>query len=99
MPHPRHELDEAFLTPIRLSLMAALGTDAEYDFATLRGILEADDSVVSKSISHLERLGYVAVTKGYAGNRPRTWVRSTARGRKAYLAHLGALRAIMGDAD
>ena len=97
MAHPRHELDEAFLTPIRLSLMAAIGKDAEFDFATLSDLLEADASVLSKSISHLERAGYVRVTKGYVGNRPRTWVRATSRGFKAYLAHLRALRAITGE--
>lgn len=97
MAHPRHRLDDALLTPIRLSLMATLGAEAEYDFASLRALLEADDSVLSKSIAHLERAGYLKVTKGYVANRPRTWVRSTSRGRKAYAEHIRALREITGD--
>lgn len=102
MAHPRHRLDEAFQTPIRLSLMAALGRENEFDFRTLRELLEADDSVLSKSVSHLERAGYVKVIKGYVGSRPRTWVTSTAKGRRAYHEHLRALHAITAgtlDAD
>lgn len=94
MSHPRHRLDDAFLTPIRLSLMAALGTEKELDFRTLRELLETDDSTVSKAVSHLERVGYVKITKGYVGKRPRTWVRATAEGHRAYHGHLLALHAI-----
>lgn len=93
-PHPRHGLDEAFQTPIRLSLMAALKEGTELDFATLRDLLESGDSVLSKAIASLERLGYVTTVKGYAGRRPRTWAASTGKGRKAFARHLDALRAI-----
>jgi len=92
--HARHRLDDAFQTPVRFSLMAALGRSTQIDFGTLKDLLEADDSVLSKAISHLEKLGYVNVTKGYVGNRPRTWVESTAAGYRAYEEHLGALREI-----
>ncbi|WP_286299515.1 transcriptional regulator [Microbacterium suwonense] len=98
MSHPRHDLDPALMTPVRLSLLAALSDDIELDFASLRDLIEADDSVVSKGIAHLEKLEYVKVTKGYVGTRPRTWVAATAKGRRALERHMGALRAIMGDA-
>ncbi|WP_094770464.1 winged helix-turn-helix domain-containing protein [Microbacterium gorillae] len=94
MAHPRHGLDPALQTPVRFSLLAALGTDRELDFATLRDFLETDDSSVSKAVTALESAGYVAVTKGYVGNRPRTWVRATAAGRRAFAAHVTALQAI-----
>lgn len=94
MAHPRHELDDAFQTPMRFSLMAALGPKTDIDFRTLRDLLEADDSVLSKAVSHLERAGYVRVTKGYVGNRPRTWIQATTKGHRAYQRHLLALRAI-----
>ncbi len=93
-PHPRHGLDDAFQTPIRFSLMAALKDETEMDFGTLRDLLESGDSVLSKAISLLERLGYVKTTKGYVGNRPRTWVASTGKGRRAFARHLAALQAI-----
>ncbi len=95
MAHPRHELNEAFQTPIRFSLMAALGRRAEIDFGTLRDLLESNDSVLSKSLTHLERAGYIKVTKGYVGNRPRTWIHATVKGNRAYESHLVALRAVI----
>lgn len=97
MSHPRHDLDEALLTPVRLSLLAALSGDVELDFGSLRDLLETEDSVLSKGISHLEKIGYVKVTKGYVGSRPRTWVRSTTKGRRVLERHAQALRAITGN--
>lgn len=94
MPHPRRQWDDAFQTPIRFSLMAALGGHTEIDFPTMRDLLEADGSVLSKAVSHLEQAGYVKVTKGYAGTRPRTWIESTPIGAQAFQQHLLALRAI-----
>jgi len=99
MAHPRHKLDDAFLTPVRLSLMASLPKEVELDFASLRTVIEVDDSVLSKGIAHLEKLGYVRVTKGYVSKRPRTWVASTAKGRRAFAAHVHALRAITDTAQ
>ena len=95
--HPRHRLDEAFQTPVRLSLMAILPAGSLIDFITLRDTLEASDSVLSKAVAQLQERGYVKVTKGYEGTRPRTWVESTASGRRAYRSHLAALRAIVAD--
>lgn len=94
MAHPRHELDNAFQTPVRFSLMAALGRRTVIDFRTLREVLEAEDSALSKAISNLQKTGYVKVTKGYVGSRPRTWVEATSKGHRAYQQHLFALRAI-----
>jgi len=93
--HPRLRLDDSFASPIRFSLMAALGEDLELDFATLGGILQVSDSALSKAIAALEHAGYVGVRKGQVGSRPRTWVRGTADGRRAFYAHVRALQAIV----
>ncbi|HEY6424184.1 MAG TPA: transcriptional regulator [Pseudonocardiaceae bacterium] len=47
----------------------------------------------STQVSTLEAAGYVKVTKGYAGKRPRTWLSLTRDGRAAFTAHVGALQA------
>lgn len=75
--------------------MAVLADDVEMDFGTLAHVLQVRDSALSKAISHLQSAGYVFAHKGYAGSRPRTWVRSTAVGRKAFAGHVDALRAIV----
>lgn len=101
--HPRLRLDDSFASPIRFSLMAALGEDLELDFATLGGILQVSDSALSKAIAALEHASYVQVRKGQVGARSRTWVRGTTAGRSAFYAHVRALQAIVdfgaGDAD
>jgi DNA-binding MarR family transcriptional regulator len=94
MIHPRHQLNEAFFTPIRLSLMAALGRTNEVDFSTAKSLLEVGDSTLSKAIAYLAECGYVTVTKSYAASRPKTWVAATEEGYRAYQQHLLALRAI-----
>ncbi|MGO1769018.1 MAG: transcriptional regulator [Microbacterium sp.] len=99
MSHPRHDLDPAFQTPLRLSLMAALGRRKEIDFGTLRDVMEADDSSLSKAISFLDAAGYVKTIKGYVGKRPRTWVTASARGHRAFVRHVAALRAIVGGGE
>ena len=92
--HPRHQLDDALLTPVRFSTMAALGNGSEVDFATLRDIIETDDSALSKAISRLDAAHYIAVRKGYVANKPRTWLRATPAGLKALRTHSAALQAI-----
>lgn len=96
--HPRHQLDDALLTPVRFSMMAALGSEVaiEIDFATLRDIIETEDSALSKAVSRLQEAGYVAVRKGYVANKPRTWVKATPAGVKALGIHSAALQAIVG---
>ena len=94
-PHPRVRLDDNFSTPIRFSLIAALGDGVELDFATLAEVLQSNDSVLSKAIAHLSAVGYVSVRKAQSGRRTRTWVRSTITGRKAFAAHVRALREIV----
>ncbi|WP_262000804.1 transcriptional regulator [Microbacterium sp. Mcb102] len=94
-PHPRTQLDDNFASPIRFSLMAALGDGMELDFATLRDVLQCGDSPLSKAITHLQVADYVFARKANVGGRSRTWVRSTKTGRDAFAAHLQALREIV----
>lgn len=94
MSHPRHDLDELINTPVRFSLMAALGVGDEVEFRALRDSLEISDSLLSQHLRVLEKAGYVAVRKGFVGKRPRTWVTATEAGRAAFTTHYAALRAI-----
>jgi DNA-binding MarR family transcriptional regulator len=95
--HPRHGLDALLGSPVRLSILAALATLDGVEFSVLRNSLEVSDSVLSKQLSLLESADYVHIRKGYVGKRPRTWLSMTADGRKAFLSHVAALRAILGE--
>jgi DNA-binding MarR family transcriptional regulator len=92
--HPRHGLDEVIHAPVRFSIMATLSTVDRAEFSFVRDTVEISDSVLSKQVSTLEQAGYVKVTKGYVGKRPRTWLGLSRKGRQAYAAHLAALTEI-----
>lgn len=93
--HPRHDLDAAIHSPVRLSIMAALSPMSRMEFPLLRDTIEASDSLLSKHVTALEKAGYVEVTKGHIGKRPRTWLALSPRGREAYDAYLAALRSLV----
>ncbi|MEE4424387.1 MULTISPECIES: winged helix-turn-helix domain-containing protein [Streptomyces] len=92
--HPRHGLDEVIHAPVRFSIVATLAAADKAEFAFVRDTVEVSDSVLSRQVSTLEKAGYVAVTKGHVGKRPRTWLALTSDGRTAFAAHCQALRAI-----
>jgi DNA-binding MarR family transcriptional regulator len=94
--HPRHGLDDRLTNPVRLSIVAALASVEQAEFALVRDSIEITDPALSKQVALLEEAGYVAVDKGRVGRRPRTWLRLTDSGRAAYERHILALRAIAG---
>jgi len=77
--------------------MAALRSADAVHFGLLRDTLEVSDSLLSKHLASLESAGYIRVTKGYVGRRPRTWYSLTSEGRAALDAYLAALREIVED--
>jgi hypothetical protein len=93
--HARHRLDDLLLNPVRLSIMAALASVEEAEFGIVRDMVEISDSALSKQVAALHP--YVLMRKGYVGKRPRSWLRLSRQGRKAYERHLEALREIAGD--
>jgi DNA-binding MarR family transcriptional regulator len=82
---------------VRFSIVATLAATEMAEFAFVRDTVEVSDSVLSKQVALLESAGYVAVLKGYAGKRPRTWLRLTPSGSEAFTRHLVALRDIARD--
>lgn len=94
MSHPRSRLDDVMHQPVRFSIAAALAAAKQLEFSTVRDVVEISDSQLSQHAARLEEAGYVVITKGYVGKRPRTWLALTAQGRGAFAAHVAALRAI-----
>ncbi|HEX2314647.1 MAG TPA: transcriptional regulator [Thermomonospora sp.] len=94
MSHPRHQLDEVIHSPVRFAIAALLAAAEKAEFGYVRDTVEITDSALSKQVATLEKAGYVKVTKGYVGKRPRTWLSLTRAGRTAFDVHCAALRAI-----
>ncbi len=93
--HPRHQLNNVLMHPVRFSIMAALA-HTETDFGTLRDHLQVSDSVLSKQATALEIALLIKIRKGYRGKRPRTSMRTTPEGDAVWASHLAALRNIAG---
>lgn len=86
--------DAVLHPPARLQIAAVLAQAQEAEFALLKSITGASDSVVSKHLSALAEAGYVSVRKAAAEGRQRTWARLTSSGRSAFRRHVKALEAL-----
>nr|WP_269449692.1 transcriptional regulator [Auraticoccus cholistanensis] len=89
-------MDEVVHAPVRFSIMAYLAGVERAEFALVRDAVEVSDSQLSKQAATLETAGYLQITKGHVGKRPRTWFALTPAGREAFETHLTTLRRIAG---
>ena len=87
--------DPLLQAPARLQVMAVLAQVDSADFARLRAVTGASDSVMSKHLSALADAGYVTLRKAASDGRQRTWAALTRPGRRAFTTHVAALRAIV----
>lgn len=96
----RAVFNDVIHAPNRLRITAALAAVEGAEFSTIRDALGVSDSVLSKQIKPLSEAGYVTITKTVIDSHVRTSLALTATGRKAYRAHIAALRDLtaMGDA-
>ena len=84
--------------PVRLKIMAALKalpSAEQIEFVRLRKIVEATEGNLGAHIQTLEQAGYVAVEKDFADNKPRTRIKLTKQGRRAFEDYVAFLRNII----
>lgn len=86
--------DPVLHPPARLQIAAVLAQAQDAEFALLKQVTGASDSVMSKHLAALAEAGYVALRKAAAGGRQRTWASLTASGRKALRRHVAALESL-----
>lgn len=95
--HPRHQLNDSLMHPVRFSLAAALASSKDpLSFKNLKETLDVSDSVLSKQLSLLEQAGIVEITKSFVGKRPLTTATLSRQGTETWKSHLAALRSIAG---
>lgn len=93
------EVDPVIHQPTRLRIMAALvGLEegAQVEFGFLLDLLGLSDGNLSTHLRKLEEAGFIATEKGFVGRMPRTWVRMTGEGRRAFADYVAALEGILG---
>jgi DNA-binding MarR family transcriptional regulator len=102
--HPVRRLDDVVHQRVRLGVLALLVQGGRCEFRFLRDELGLTDGNLSRHLTVLAGAGLVSLDKlvdRTAGQRARTWVSATARGRKAFRAEIAALRDLLdgvGDA-
>ena len=92
------ELDQVIHQPVRLKIMAALKAlppADQIEFVRLKKLVEVTDGNLGAHIQTLEQAGYVAVEKDFADNKPRTRIKLTKQGRRAFEDYVTFLRNII----
>jgi len=95
MPESTYELDPLLHAPVRLRIVTILADSTDADFVHLRDATGTTDGNLSRHLAKLEDAGYVKITKGYAGKKPRTSCSLTKRGRRALVGYLEELERIV----
>lgn len=96
---PYDDLDETMHAPRRLAICSYLASVDQVDFSTVRDALGITDQLLSKQIRILVDAGYAAsekVTGTGSSRRPRTWLKLTPQGRKAFEHYVAGLRRFLG---
>jgi len=89
-------IDDVIHGRLRLGVMAYLANAEVADFNELKTLLDVTQGNLSVQLRKLEDAGYVGIEKGFLGRKPRTQVRMTPKGRKAFAAYLEALGKLIG---
>ena len=90
--------DAVIHQPVRLKIVAALKPLPEHEqleFVRLKSIVGATEGNLGAHISTLEEAGYVEVEKDFVGKKPRTRVRLSKAGRRAFEDYVAYLRDII----
>ncbi|MGA9883196.1 MAG: transcriptional regulator [Candidatus Acidiferrales bacterium] len=91
--------DSVIHQPTRLKIMAALRAlppREQLEFMRLKALVGLTDGNLGAQIVTLQQSGYVEVEKDFVGKKPRTRVRLTKDGRRAFENYISFLREIVG---
>jgi DNA-binding MarR family transcriptional regulator len=89
--HPASRLDETVHQRVRLGILGILSEADHASFTYLRDALGVTDGNLSAHLQVLADAGLVQVDKEFVDRKPRTWVRSTRRGRATFKSEVATL--------
>lgn len=98
-PFDHAGIDDVIHGRLRLGVMAYLSTASPALFGELRDKVGATDGNLSTHLRKLDEAGYVDIEKRFEGRKPQTRVHLTDKGRKAWLAWLDRMQALMRAAE
>lgn len=83
--------DKILENRVRLQIMSVLVANDEYDFNSLKELLEVTDGNLASNLKSLEKEGYITVFKTFVDRKPNTRYQKTEKGQQAFENHLTAL--------
>ena len=87
-------LNETIHQSTRLRIMTMLVAQPETDrlaYGFIQQTLDLTGGNLTTHLRKLEHAGYLVITKEFVGVKPRTWVRATSTGRRAFAEYLASL--------
>ncbi len=92
-------LDRVIHERARLSVLTSLAAHPKgLRFSDLKQLCGLTDGNLSRHMQVLQAAGFVEVSKSFEQNRPQTFCRLTAEGRKRYVEYLAVLEIVVRDA-
>jgi DNA-binding MarR family transcriptional regulator len=111
MPDPSHPsdktearfaydgIDRIIHEKARLSIVASLASHPDgLPFNDLKDLCALTDGNLSRHIAVLQEANVVKVEKSFKNNRPQTWCKLTAAGRKRFTEYVEELENVVSDA-
>ena len=89
------KLNKAFENRIRLQIMSVLVANRQYDFNSLKEVLDVTDGNLASHLKGLEKEEYITVNKSFLGRKPNTNYEATPKGKQAFKDHLDALEQLI----
>lgn len=87
--------DKVLENRIRLQIMSVLVVNDDYDFNSLKELLDVTDGNLASNLKSLEKEQYIEVFKSFIGRKPNTKYRKTEKGTQAFQNHLKALEMLI----
>lgn len=91
------DIDRVVHEPARLKILGQLYVVESADFLFLMRQTGLTQGNLSSHMTKLEEAGYIAVRKEFAGKRPRTLLRMTPAGRKAFEGYVSRMREVLAE--
>ena len=92
-------IDRVIHEKARLSIVASLASHADgLLFNDLKELCALTDGNLSRHLAVLQEAGVVEMKKSFQNNRPQTWCKITAGGRKRFVEYVEELERVVSDA-
>ena len=93
--HAVNGLDDVVHQRVRLGILTIAHEARRVEFGYLRATLDVTAGNLSQHLGVLENAGLIAIEKGYAGKRARTWVTLTKAGQAALEDEIAQLKLLI----